>query len=102
MPSVYEVAMGRQPDSKGHVMRLQAKTAWGMGVALVLATCVAWAGGEDDECRFQGSAPATSATINHCADFFKTLLLGKGKLDASWKRVEIDSCLLYTSPSPRD
>jgi hypothetical protein len=70
-----------------------------LGLVCALVGNCAWA---DDECRFQGIAPAPSATVTKCADFFKTLLMNKGKLDASWQSVGIESQEVVTGPNGQE
>ena len=78
---------------KNAVLSLAVVLCSMLGVTDVLA---------DDQCQFQGNTPANSATINQCAEFFKTMLVGKGKLDASWKVVAIDSTELVKGPKGQE
>ncbi len=48
----------------------------------------AYAGGDGD-CHFHGNAPAKESTVIGCANQQKDALVGKGKIDASWKSVKL-------------
>lgn len=72
-----------------------------LGLSFAVATAAPHALA-DDECQFQGTTPVNSAVINKCAEFFKTMLVGKGKLEASWKGVVIDSTELVHGPKGQE
>ena len=49
----------------------------------------AFAGG-DGKCHFHGSTPAKESVVVGCANSYKDALVGKGKLDASWKNAALN------------
>lgn len=58
-------------------------------VATSLTTATAFAG-SDSNCHFHGFVPAKQETVVTCATQHKNALVEKGRLDASWKPVQLE------------
>lgn len=58
-------------------------------VAILAFAPVAFAGG-GGSCHFHGNAPAKEAVVVGCATDYKDVLADKGKIDASWKGVQLE------------
>ena len=59
-------------------------------VATLAITPSAFAGG-GGACHFHGNAPIKEAILVGCASEYKDGLASKGKIDASWKGVKLDT-----------
>ena len=57
---------------------------------LSISTAPAAFAGGDGKCHFHGSTPAKESVVVGCANSYKDALVGKGKLDASWKNANLD------------
>ena len=58
-------------------------------IATLAFAPAAFAGG-GGSCHFHGNAPAKEAVIVGCATDYKDGLASKGKIDASWKGVQLE------------
>lgn len=58
-------------------------------LALLVVAPVAFAGG-GGSCHFHGHAPAKEAVVVGCATEYKDALASNGKIDPSWKGVQLE------------
>ena len=56
---------------------------------LSISTVPAAFAGGDGKCHFHGSTPAKEPVVVGCANSYKDALVGKGKLNASWKNAAL-------------
>lgn len=61
----------------------------------------AYAGG-DGNCHFHGNAPAKESIVTSCANQQKDTLIGKGKIDASWKSVKLQKAETVDGKSKKE
>lgn len=73
--------------------------------ALALAPAVfspsAFAAGDGD-CHFHGNAPAKESIVTGCASQQKDALVGKGKIDASWKSAKLQKAETVEGKSKKE
>ncbi len=70
-------------------------------IATLAFSPAAYAGGGGD-CHFHGNAPAKESIVTGCANQQKDVLVGKGKIDASWKSVKLQKAETVEGKSKKE
>ena len=71
------------------------------GVA-TLALSTAALAGSGGSCHFHGNAPVKESILTGCAIEQKNALVGKGKIDASWKAVKLEKAETVAGKSAKE
>ena len=76
-----------------------------VSIAALVTTLVmapsAFAGG-GGRCHFHGNTPVAESVVTGCANDQKDALISKGKIDASWKTVQLDKAETVDGKSKKE